>query len=130
MMDSDRSAPPAAVEAQRLRGLWAGLQRNHVPMVMGCSCGGPVNHVSLGDIERDILDYLEDKYGHPETMGVRRRLRVWAGLEGGGKGSLAALLNAMTALGDESEDKDARALLLADLGRSIASLAPLARAGN
>lgn len=45
---------------------WQDLRRRHVAVAFGCACGAPASHVSLADLEGDILAYLRHRYplGH------------------------------------------------------------------
>src|SRR6195256_1601610 len=112
--------PTAATEARRLLSKWTQLARNHLPVAFGCSCGLSFNHLRLQDFERDILDYVFDKYTRTQTEIVLDMLRYFAGYHPGGKGSIAALLSSM-ALQTERRGKNERLALLADLESSIDS---------
>lgn len=58
-MTASAALPDVAADLARR---WQDLARRHVTVTFGCACGAPVGHVSLADLEGDILAYLRHRY--------------------------------------------------------------------
>lgn len=111
----------ATAEAQRLLETWLRLERSHIPLGGGCSCGAAAGGgLSLREVERDILDYLSARHARVAAIMPPRDA---AGRSSGESGPLAALLTALAAAPPSDRESDRR--LLADLARSIESIAHL-----
>ena len=92
-------------------------------MAMGCACGG-MDSIAAGDLEQNILDYLNGKHGsNPVIAGL---LRDKAGYVEGQSGRVADLLRA---LATQAVPQDILQPILDDLGRTIASFEELHRGG-
>lgn len=90
---------------------WHGLSRRHVAFAFGCACGAPAGHVSLTDLEGDILAYL--RHHHPAA---------WNALVPVGSGEPSRLLDLLQCIAAMKEDPNQLlACLVADLERSMAS---------
>ncbi|WP_046866713.1 hypothetical protein [Microvirga massiliensis] len=110
-----------SAEAATLLTIWRQLERAHVPIAFGCSCGGSIGHVRVQDCEQDILEYLYEKHAQAGTVPALAKLQNLAGCEQRRTGSITALLEAVAE--DESGcNVDFKIQLLRDLRRSIDSL--------
>lgn len=117
LFDSQRAHKRnTATEAASLLAMWQRLRSTHLPVSFGCSCG-TMGHVRAEDFERDVLDYLRDKYSRSETITALLKRLV-----GDDKGSIGLLLQGLAAeLGSDSAAE--RQKLTADLKHSISSWA-------
>lgn len=107
----------AAADAASLLAAWRRVERTHLPISFGCSCGA-MGHVRVQDFERDVLDYLNEK--HAANAQVVALLQRFAIEDNGRGGAIAALLQGL-ADDPAGGDADARRALVADLRRSIGS---------
>jgi hypothetical protein len=123
---SPRIDPSA--EAATLLTIWRQLERAHVPIAFGCSCGGSIGHVRIQDCEQDILDYLYEKHTRAGTASALTILKNLAGCGQGRNGSISALLKAI-AEDDGGCNLAVKIQLVSDLRRTIDSLS-VASAGS
>jgi hypothetical protein len=78
LFEKQAAGSSVAVYARRLSRIWKQLQRSHVPVAIGCSCGAGFNHVKMQDLEQDVLDYLFDKYSRAGVPSLVRALHSFA----------------------------------------------------
>lgn len=110
------TARDAAEVAAGLAQRWHNLRRRHVAVAFGCACGAPVGHISLADLEGDILAYLRHRYPPGHDSGVDAMFPPgWADEHGG----LVKLLQRLAA--PVCGTSAAMAQLAVDLERGIAS---------
>lgn len=109
--------PNAAADAAVLLAAWRKLERGHLPVSFGCSCGA-MGHVRAQDFEQDVLDYLREKHAHADN--VTALLQRFAGNGDDKRGDIATLLQGI------ADDRDAsyaaaKLQIVNDLRRSISS---------
>lgn len=81
------------LRAMQLLGKWTRVAQGHLPMGMGCACAGGMEGVPASDLEVNILDYLNQKYG--ATSVVAKLMQDHAGYQENMAGRLADLLKAI-----------------------------------
>ena len=107
--------PTVAHEAASLLTVWRKVERTHLPVSFGCSCGG-MGHVRVQDFEQDVLDYLREK--HSENATVLALIARFTGPDN----QDTQIANLLQGIRDDSDaDSEVKMLLIADLRRSISS---------
>lgn len=102
--------------AAHLGRRWQAIARRHVTIAFGCACGAPSGHISMADLEGDILAYLRDRYPRGDDPGVDAVLRPQDAVD---RSSLPDLFRRMSEPSGPTSPAAAR--LAADLQRCVAS---------
>jgi len=105
-----------ATDAAALLATWRRLERSHLPVSFGCSCG-TLGHVRVQDFELDVLDYLREKHAHAHE--VAALLQRFAGQDNRRAGIGTLLQGIANDVGDI--ESTAKQQILVDLHRSITS---------
>lgn len=109
----NHSPAPLQAEIAELRRLWEQARRCHVSLPIGCACGAPVAHITPGDFERDLIDYLAAR--HARSSEAKLILAHSA--------EVGSLVELMSALESGAVPGEFAASIIADLRRSLRSFA-------